>query len=52
MDFAPVAVEHNPTQTRFDVSARYDIPADGKPHAVRVWNISCPLITSTSAHPS
>ncbi len=36
MDFAPVAVEHNPTQTRFDVSAHYDIPADGQPHAVRV----------------
>lgn len=43
MDFAPVAVEHNPTQTRFDVSARYDIPADGKPHAVRVLEHQLPV---------
>ena len=43
MDFAPVAVEHNPTQTRFDVSARYDIPADGQPHAVRVLEHQLPV---------
>jgi hypothetical protein len=43
MDFAPVAVEHNPTQTRFDVSAHYDIPADGQPHAVRVLEHQLPV---------
>ena len=43
MDFAPVAVEHNPTQTRFDVSARYEIPADGQPHAVRVLEHQLPV---------
>lgn len=43
MDFAPVAVEHNPTQTRFDVSARYEIPSDGKPHAVRVLEHRLPV---------
>ncbi len=36
MTFAPVTIEHNPTQTRFDVDARYTIPSDGKSHAVRV----------------
>jgi len=36
MQYAPVAVEHSPTQTRFDVEAQYDIPSDGKHHAVRI----------------
>jgi len=36
MQYAAVAVEHSPTQTRFDVEAQYDIPSDGKHHAVRV----------------
>lgn len=43
MNFAPVAVEHSPTQTRFDVSARYHIPGDGKPHAVRVLEHQLPV---------
>jgi hypothetical protein len=43
MNFAAVSVEHNPTQTRFDVSARYDIPGDGNPHAVRVLEHQLPV---------
>lgn len=43
MNYAPVAIEHNPTQTRFDVSARYDIPGDGKSHAVRVLEHQLPV---------
>lgn len=43
MTFTPVTVEHSPTQTRFDVSARYDIPTDGKQHAVRVLEHQLPV---------
>ena len=43
LTFTPVTVEHSPTQTRFDVSARYDIPTDGKQHAVRVLEHQLPV---------
>lgn len=36
LNYATVAVEHSPTQTRFDIDAKYDIPTDGTHHAVRI----------------
>jgi hypothetical protein len=36
MNFAAVDIGHSPTQTRFDIQARYDISADGQPQAVRI----------------
>lgn len=38
LNFAPVTVAATPTQTRFDVSGRQDIPADGLQHSVRILN--------------
>ena len=43
MQFAAVSIEHNPTQTRFDIDAEYDIPSDGKRHAVRVLEHLIPV---------
>lgn len=43
MQFAAVSIEHNPTQTRFDIDAEYDIPSDGKRHAVRVLEHHIPV---------
>ena len=43
MNYSPVTIQHNPTQTRFDVEARHSIPADGKPHAVRILEHRLPV---------
>lgn len=36
LSFVAVDIAHSPTQTRFNVAASYDIPSDGRPHAVRI----------------
>jgi hypothetical protein len=36
LSFVAVDIGHSPTQTRFNVSASYHIPSDGRPHAVRI----------------
>ena len=36
MNFAAVEIGYSPTSTRFDISSKYDIPADNQPHAVRI----------------
>lgn len=36
MSFAAVEIGYSPTSTRFDISSKYDIPADNQPHAVRI----------------
>lgn len=36
MAYAAVEIGYSPTSTRFDVSSKYDIPADNQPHAVRI----------------
>jgi len=38
--YTPVTVSESPTQTRFDVSGRQDITADGLQHSVRILNHS------------
>ena len=40
LSFVAVDIAHSPTQTRFNVSATYDIPSDGHPHAVRIQDHS------------
>ena len=43
MNFASVQVGYSPTSTRFDISSKYDIPADNQPHAVRILSHDIPV---------